>query len=325
MILRLPCLTLADFAVIKSNFMLNGHVFMNLSGVDDVGCAVKCTENHRCRSYNILIASKICELSDRAFRDKFTNNLTETHGWIYKSTDYNKTKVGPTCERLRPCGDDVLCREKCEPPFYECVHCSSGYYGLHCDQHERFTGCVSQNSARTPEGYQLNYLVDDAIRCEGNSPFLKRFRFKRHNDNQWFNSYQYTCCEQAVNNITRTVANSTPKTTYSTHSKELTHLSIDCEGGFLIGMKLQLTESGTKIHYDYECAVVTNLLWKGQILCFMKYTPWQYNGNGNIIYLDRLEVNCDQEYVLQHVELRLMPEDSFQWRYEYRCCKINYL
>eukprot|EP00795_Rhopilema_esculentum_P016446 gene16446-7860_t len=140
MILRLPCLTLADFAVIKSNFMLNGHVFMNLSGVDDVGCAVKCTENHRCRSYNILIASKICELSDRAFRDKFTNNLTETHGWIYKSTDYNKTKVGPTCERLRPCGDDVLCREKCEPPFYECVHCSSGYYGLHCDQHERM--CV---------------------------------------------------------------------------------------------------------------------------------------------------------------------------------------
>ena len=93
MILRLPCLTLADFAVIKSNFMLNGHVFMNLSGVDDVGCAVKCTEDHRCRSYNILIASKICELSDRAFRDKFTNNLTETHGWIYKSTDYNKTKV----------------------------------------------------------------------------------------------------------------------------------------------------------------------------------------------------------------------------------------
>ena len=139
-----------------------------------------------------------------------------------------------------------------------------------------------------------------------------------------YNSYQYTCCELAANNITRTVANSTAKTTYSIHSRELTHLPIDCKGGFLIGMKLQLTENGTKIHYDYECAVVTNLFWKGRVLCLKKYTPWGDNGDGNIIYLDRHNVNCDQEYLLEHVELKLMPEDSRQWRYEYKCCKIYY-
>ena len=43
-------------------------------------------------------------------------------------------QVGPTCKSLDPCGPNILCRDTCEAPFYECVHCDNQHYGLHCDK-----------------------------------------------------------------------------------------------------------------------------------------------------------------------------------------------
>ena len=42
-------------------------------------------------------------------------------------------QVGPVCEALKPCGDTILCKDSCDPPYYKCVHCDNDHMGLHCD------------------------------------------------------------------------------------------------------------------------------------------------------------------------------------------------
>lgn len=91
-ILRLPCLIIADFKVIHQNRILNGHVFREITSIDDAGCTAKCAREPRCKSYNIHLTSGICQLNDE-IAETNGNNLTMNVGWIYKSTDYNQTKV----------------------------------------------------------------------------------------------------------------------------------------------------------------------------------------------------------------------------------------
>lgn len=42
-------------------------------------------------------------------------------------------QVGPVCVELNPCKENVLCKDTCKPPYYECVYCDSDHKGLHCD------------------------------------------------------------------------------------------------------------------------------------------------------------------------------------------------
>ena len=91
-ILRLPCITLADFAVIHKDRSLTGHVIREISGIDDLECTKQCSKNLLCKSYNFQFALKICQLNDRTAKD-IGSRLFENQGWVYKSTDYNETKV----------------------------------------------------------------------------------------------------------------------------------------------------------------------------------------------------------------------------------------
>ena len=43
-------------------------------------------------------------------------------------------QVGETCQKLHPCASNVLCRETCHHPYYECIHCDKKQTGLHCDK-----------------------------------------------------------------------------------------------------------------------------------------------------------------------------------------------
>ena len=42
-------------------------------------------------------------------------------------------QVGPVCNKLRPCENGILCRDKCSAPYFECVYCDDIHTGLHCD------------------------------------------------------------------------------------------------------------------------------------------------------------------------------------------------
>jgi len=44
---------------------------------------------------------------------------------------------------LNPCEKDVLCKDKCTPPYFECVYCKKEYHGLHCQFHKAINGSWS--------------------------------------------------------------------------------------------------------------------------------------------------------------------------------------
>ena len=91
-ILRLPCITLADFTVVHKDRSLNGNVIREITGIDDTECTKQCVQHPRCFSYNIHFGLKICQLNEKTTED-FGSQLSLKDGWIYKSTDYNETQV----------------------------------------------------------------------------------------------------------------------------------------------------------------------------------------------------------------------------------------
>ncbi|XP_065060448.1 neurogenic locus notch homolog protein 1-like [Rhopilema esculentum] len=131
-ILRLPCQTFAEFTVFHMDKALKGHVIKTERDVDDIGCTRKCVEHHKCRSYNLNVQTKECQLNERRHGENGTQ-LVDAPGWLYKSTDYSKKLIGATCRALNPCPSHILCRDKCTSPFYECVYCDANHRGLHCD------------------------------------------------------------------------------------------------------------------------------------------------------------------------------------------------
>eukprot|EP00795_Rhopilema_esculentum_P003142 gene3143-1447_t len=131
-ILRLPCQTFAEFTVFHMGKALKGHVIKTERDVDDIGCTRKCVEHHKCRSYNLNVQTKECQLNERRHGENGTQ-LVDAPGWLYKSTDYSKKLIGATCRALNPCPSHILCRDKCTSPFYECVYCDANHRGLHCD------------------------------------------------------------------------------------------------------------------------------------------------------------------------------------------------
>ena len=91
-ILRLPCDTFAEFRIFSIGKRLTGHVLRTDKGLEDGQCMMKCVEHRKCRSYNLNVKDKICELNSKAHADNGTMLADETD-WIYKSTDYKNLLV----------------------------------------------------------------------------------------------------------------------------------------------------------------------------------------------------------------------------------------
>ena len=91
-ILRLPCQTFAEFTVFHMEKALKGHLIKTELDVDDIGCTRKCVEHRKCRSYNLNVQTKECQLNERRFGEN-SAQLVDAPGWLYKSTDYSKKLV----------------------------------------------------------------------------------------------------------------------------------------------------------------------------------------------------------------------------------------
>eukprot|EP00795_Rhopilema_esculentum_P007212 gene7212-12892_t len=101
---RLPCDIFAEFRIFSIGKRLTGHVLRTDKGLEDGQCMMKCVEHRKCRSYNLNVEEKLAT-----------------------------AVVGATCKKLNPCKAGVLCKDKCEPPFYECImNCSENESGSHC-------------------------------------------------------------------------------------------------------------------------------------------------------------------------------------------------
>ena len=91
-ILRLPCMTDANFNVIEDGKRLKGNVISKHYGATNVQCTIFCVQNLKCRSYNINQAKLVCELNSKALADNGTV-LVDDKEWQYKSTNYSNLLV----------------------------------------------------------------------------------------------------------------------------------------------------------------------------------------------------------------------------------------
>jgi hypothetical protein len=61
-----------------------------------------------------------------------------------------------------------------------------------------------------------------------------------------------------------------------------------------------------------------------KLSCRNSYTPWNFEGGGNAIFLDRHNVKCDSNELLSQFQLTRQQQDdgNIYYRYDYRCCTL---
>eukprot|EP00794_Sanderia_malayensis_P013908 gene13908-15357_t len=143
-ILRTQCEKEASFEVVILNKVLpSSAVFRVLPKANKNECAKACFTDKRCMSFNFCFQyASGCELNSQYFGYPGTA-LVARENWAYISTDYTATELGSNCRKHNPCGKGILCRDKCEAPFYECVTCDASHEGLHCDIRKDVNECAS--------------------------------------------------------------------------------------------------------------------------------------------------------------------------------------
>ena len=91
-ILRLPCMTIADFTITEHGKRLTGSVISRHYDTTDVQCMILCIQNGKCRSYNMQRTKLICELNGNSLADNGAK-LSDDIEWLYRSTNYSSPLV----------------------------------------------------------------------------------------------------------------------------------------------------------------------------------------------------------------------------------------
>ena len=88
---------------------------------------------------------------------------------------------------------------------------------------------------------------------------------------------------------------------------------IDCKGGLMASLKLVRGGAAKKIALQYDCKAC------GASKCTNHSTPWNSDGKGNTIYLDRHNIQCPAGKAIRSLRLhRDGKGQNIQWRYQ--CC-----
>ena len=142
------------------------------------------------------------------------------------------------------------------------------------------------------------------------------FQLKNDNDNATM-QYEYKCLtgldtsDGGEHNTTPDVDGDPP------HSVYLDRHTVDCATKPITQFRLHRNSEGDKIFYKYHCA-------KGPASSTCRDVTTEYNdqGAGNVIYLDRHAVKCNEGEYLSKFRLDADDNDTTgRYRYEYKCCK----
>jgi hypothetical protein len=177
---------------------------------------------------------------------------------------------------------------------------------------------VEKKKTTAKEGGNVIHLAEHehSVDCGENS-ILNQFHMNREYDaNRVPNhlQYNYTCHTGHKGNLT-------DKKTADNDSGGgnlifLDRHTVDCEDKFINQFKL-LTQSAGTMRYDYKCSdtpVDTETCRSDKI------SP-QEDGGGNVIYLDRQNVSCNEGEAL--TKFRLSRPSGNTVAYEYTCCKTK--
>ena len=181
----------------------------------------------------------------------------------------------------------------------------------------------SSPSKQYNTGFQTNgegkvyYLDKHNVSCNIDSlGGINGFHLKTDHDNATM-AYEFGCLngidtsDGSDHNTTPDVDGDPPHTVY------LDRHTVDCATKPITQFRLHRNSEGDKIFYKYHCA-------KGPASSTCRDVTTEYNdqGAGNVIYLDRHAVKCNEGEYLSKFRLDADDNDTTgKYRYEYKCCK----
>ena len=130
--------------------------------------------------------------------------------------------------------------------------------------------------------------------------------------------YEYFCCDipaetpgKSISHTNAFTADGNGNTVY------LDRETVDCgPSAILTAYHLERNSDHNAVHYVFSCLQFADV---GPLTCYDFATPYEFDGNGNVVYLDRLDVECKDGYFLNRFHLdRSGGGDS--WGYRVRCC-----
>lgn len=158
------------------------------------------------------------------------------------------------------------------------------------------------------------YLDRHSVDC-GNKSIMNQFHMNREKDaNGSYNKiqYNYTCHTGHEGNLTQ--MNSGDNDDGGGNSVYLDRHSVNCGDQFINQFRLTRPSNNT-IRYDYKC----NDTPVDKSTCRTDKISPQEDGGGNMIYLDRQNVNCNEGEALTNFRLTRPSNNTIA--YEYTCCK----
>ncbi len=169
-------------------------------------------------------------------------------------------------------------------------------------------GDINQTPWNSEGGGQAIFLDRHDINCN-NKP-INRFKLVRKGDGNM--AYEYNCSEGGILKSPTTYSN--PPSEANNNAVYLDRQPITCDKNSLLS-RMQLVNSPDKTwKYNYNC-----VMSEKELSCRDVSTPWNEEGGGNALYLDRHDVKCENDESLSSIAL--VRKGDGNYRYNYKCCK----
>jgi hypothetical protein len=169
-------------------------------------------------------------------------------------------------------------------------------------------GTLNQTPWNSEGGGQAIFLDRHDINCN-NKP-INRFKLVRKGDGNM--AYEYNCSEGGILKSPTTYSN--PPSEANNNAVYLDRQPITCDKNSLLS-RMQLVNSPDKTwKYNYNC-----IMSEKELSCRDVSTPWNEEGGGNALYLDRHDVKCEDDESLSSIAL--VRKGDGNYRYNYKCCK----
>ena len=160
---------------------------------------------------------------------------------------------------------------------------------------------------------KVYYLDRHNVSC--NKDGLNRFKLNTDDSDEKNIAYEFGCLtglgitETTEKQTTADVDGDPPHTVY------LDRHTVDCDNKPITQFKLGRS-SDKKIQYNYKCGNTT-----ASNSCRDVTTGYNDQGGGNVRYLDRHDVKCNEGEYLSKFRLDVKDDDALgKYRYEYKCC-----
>ena len=174
------------------------------------------------------------------------------------------------------------------------------------------TGTQKTTGYNDDGGGNAIYLDRHSLDCESNG--ISHFKLYRNPNNLSQYQYGYTCSTGGPKLGPSMAKNTGFNDDGGGNVVYLDRHNVDCGSDGVLSQFKLARNLPSQYRYDYKCLPSTKPL-----TCRNVSTVGNEDGKGNSVYLDRHDVKCNEDEVLN--QFKLYRPTGNQINYEYKCCK----